>query len=95
MASSGSPVAGQPSDAIKQPINGEDHGNAPSKRNRNTKTNNASLSVDFSGDDTLLTEIKALALVMKLDLNKYVVEAVEARFKADRERVKKEFNNKK
>ena len=94
MASSGSPLAG-PGDATKQPVNGEERGNVTSKRNRSAKTNNASLSVDFSGDDTLLTEIKAFALVMKLDLNKYVVEAVEARFRADRERVKKEFNSKK
>lgn len=94
MSSSATPGAGPTGEQSNQPIIAGEQA-AGGRRPRASKSSGAIQPVDFAGHEDLLANLKAFGQFMDIDINRYIVEAVSARFKADREKVKKDFGTKK
>ncbi|HKP13267.1 MAG TPA: hypothetical protein VJZ91_14200 [Blastocatellia bacterium] len=66
----------------------------PGRRPRAGKDDAKTLELDFTSNEELLADLRALAQVMKFDLNVYLLSAIEAKYKADTEKARKDFNAK-
>lgn len=95
MSTTPAPVAGHAGDQSKQSNSGIEQRTGGGRRPRGSKNSAATMPLDFTGQEDLLNNIKALAQLMDFNVNKYMIEAIAAKFKADRERVKKDFSTKK
>lgn len=96
MSTSAHPAAqgGETGEQHQQVGSQSDQTARPGRRPRGSKDESKTLDLDFTGKEDLLADLRALAQVMKFDLNDYVLAAVEAKHKSDTERVRKEFNAK-
>lgn len=64
---------------------------APARRGRSPKNSGDTLPLDFTRHEGMLSDLKAFAQLMGINLNEYMLEAVQTRFKADRDKLKTEF----
>jgi len=93
MSTATHPAAGGGAGQQEQNTGGSAEQARPGRRPRGGK-DDKTLELDFTSNEELLADLRALAQVMKFDLNAYLISAIEAKYKSDTERVRKDFNSK-